>query len=228
MQADQLDEVWRRCEQALQAGGAVDLRELGFWRAVGRVKRDPDLIARYAEQIGRIDQHAFEAGARGVRLGLWSGTLALVAGALAGMGMIGSSAGWRGWRRDVALLGATGLLLATTHDLAHLVVGEVVGIRFSAWFLDGPTRLQPGLKTDYASYLRCPATGRAAMHAAGAVMTKIVPFALLPLSATGLGRSALLGLGLLQIATDLLFSTRQSDWKRVRRELRVAQALANR
>jgi hypothetical protein len=37
------------------------------------------------------------------------------------------------------------------------VAGRAAGIRFTGWFLDGPTRLQPGLKIDYASYLRTPA-----------------------------------------------------------------------
>src|SRR5439155_23826878 len=48
------------------------------------------------------------------------------------------------------------------------VAGVAAGIRFIGWFLDGPTRLQPGLKIDYASYLRTPARRRAWMHAAGA------------------------------------------------------------
>ena len=62
------------------------------------------------------------------------------------------------------------MLLGTTHDLAHLVVGRLVGIRFTHWFIDGPTRLQPGLKTDYASYLRTPPHARAWMHASGALI----------------------------------------------------------
>jgi hypothetical protein len=32
-----------------------------------------------------------------------------------------------------------------------------------------------------------------------------------------------LGIGVAQIGTDLLYSTRNSDWKRVRREVRIAQ-----
>ena len=40
-------------------------------------------------------------------------------------------------------------------------------------------RPQPGVKVDYASYLRVPARSRAWMHASGAIVTKIVPFALI-------------------------------------------------
>ena len=65
------------------------------------------------------------------------------------------------------------------------------------------------------------------MHAAGAVATKVVPFALLPLAR---GRRAatvaLVGIGATQLVTDVVFSTRQSDWKSFRREMRVARRLA--
>jgi hypothetical protein len=66
------------------------------------------------------------------------------------------------------------------------------------------------------------------MHASGAVVTKVVPFALLPLSIwlyedwpwlTWL----LIVVGMVQIVTDVLLSTKVSDWKKVRRELRAAR-----
>ena len=43
-----------RIEAAVDAGD-TDLRRLGFWRVVGLIKRDDELIERYAEQVGRID-----------------------------------------------------------------------------------------------------------------------------------------------------------------------------
>jgi len=66
------------------------------------------------------------------------------------------------------------------------------------------------------------------MHASGAITTKLVPFALLPV-ALGEGQpgwlaALLVVAGVGQIATDIAFSTRTSDWKKVRRELQAARA----
>lgn len=226
MDSERVEATLAACEQALASGGRVDLANLGFWRTVAAVKRHPAWIERYADRIGAIDRQAF---GRNVwpTFPLPLGTAALSAGALAGA-LLAAVSGRLGNRwKDPALLVGAGLLLGTTHDLGHLVVGRAVGIRFACWFLDGPTRLQPGLKTDYASYLRASPRGRAGMHAAGALFTKVVPFALLPLAAANRApvwtRLSLIAIGLLQIATDLLFSIHQSDWKRVRRELRVAR-----
>ena len=49
----QLDEI-----EAAVAGGRSDLGELGFWRLVGRIKRDPALVEAHADQVGRIDTAA--------------------------------------------------------------------------------------------------------------------------------------------------------------------------
>src|SRR5918996_1368624 len=100
---------------------------------------------------------------------------------------------------------------------------------------DGPFRIQPGIKVDYASYLRASPGARAWMHAAGAVASKIAPFAVF--AAVDLPHRAanydlfppwamwgVLGFGVLQIVTDVWWSTRKSDWKKVRRELRLARA----
>jgi hypothetical protein len=220
MRPDEVEQVVQRCEEALAAGTPVDLRALGFWRAVAVVKRDPTLVERYADRIGRIDRLAFERGVR-LRVPIAPGALVLSGGALLGLLLVAVASRLVGIQRDLALLGGAGLLLATTHDLAHLAVGRLVGIHFAWWFLDGPTRLQPGLKTDYTTYLHVAPRDRAGMHAAGALTTKIVPFLLLPLANGSRAQPVLLGIGLVQILTDVVFSTRQSDWKRVRRELRV-------
>jgi hypothetical protein len=68
------------------------------------------------------------------------------------------------------------------------------------------------------------------MHASGAIATKLVPFLVLALAsatdidAPGWAIAILWVLGIGQIVSDLLFSTRKSDWKKVRRELVVARA----
>jgi hypothetical protein len=108
------------------------------------------------------------------------------------------------------------------------VVGRLLGIRFTSYFASLPPPPLPGLKTDYATYLRASPITRVWMHASGAIATKLAPFLALALApASGAPRWAiavLLGLGILQIVTDVVFSTRASDWKKVRRELTVARA----
>jgi hypothetical protein len=108
-------------------------------------------------------------------------------------------------------------------------VGLAFGIRPTGYFLKGATA-PPGLKVDYASYLRASAERRAWMHASGAIASKVVPFLVLALVAiVGIDAPSwtivvlwIIGIG--QLVTDLLFSTKRSDWKKVRRELAVARA----
>ena len=124
-------------------------------------------------------------------------------------------------------LGGFGALVVTTHSLSHWVVGRALGMRFTHYFVGGPPPPRPGLKIDYASYLRAEPAARAVMHASGAVVTKLVPFALVPVARAG-GQPrwvvwTLLAAGAGQIVTDAVFSTRSSDWMKVRRELRAAK-----
>lgn len=231
-----LDEIERRVE-----AGETDLGALGFWKVVGAIKRDPERAA-YAEQVGRIDRAAFEAR-KAPLFPVWLGNAALFVATLAALavveiglrladGRFGGSAqpDWGG----ALIVAAAGGLSASVHAPAHWFAGRWVGMRFTRYFLDGPLRIQPGIKTDYASYLRADASKRAAMHAAGALASKVAPFAvfgwvytfhwqrgwsLLPSWSIW----ALLALGLGQIVTDVIWSTRRSDWKKVRRELRVAR-----
>src|SRR5678815_3843937 len=73
---------FERIEAAVDAG-QTDLRALGFWRLLARVKADPVLAHHWAEQAGRIDRKAFEARAR-LRVPVWFGNAVLVVGALVG------------------------------------------------------------------------------------------------------------------------------------------------
>ena len=88
-------------------------------------------------------------------------------------------------------------------------------------------RRGPGLKTDYATYLRVPARRRAWFHASGAIATKIAPFLVLAIAplvdAPGWAVVAVLVLAIFQIVTDVLFSTKVSDWKKFRREMAFAR-----
>ena len=47
--------------EAAVAAGDTDLAALGFWRVIGRIKRDPAAAVRFADQAGHIDTAAFRA-----------------------------------------------------------------------------------------------------------------------------------------------------------------------
>jgi hypothetical protein len=222
----QIEAILAACERALERDGRLDLRRLSFWRAVGAIKRERTLIERYADRVGAIDRRAFEQ-AVSPTLPMPLGTAILGAGAATGVAIVGAACILQRRWRGVTVLAGTAVLLGTTHDLAHLVVGQLVGIRFTHWFVDGPTRLQPGLKTDYASYLRTPPRARAWMHASGAVVTKTIPFAVLALRSGDppWARWALVAIGGVQILTDVFFSRHHADWKRFFREMAVARAV---
>lgn len=211
-------------ESALAAGRRLD--GTGFWKAVAAVKRDPALVEAHAERIGRIDRAAFERWAL-LALPAATGTALMVAGTAAGLLLVlwgyYVEAPWNG----LLLLAGTVITMVTTHGLAHLVVGRMGGMRFTHWFVGTIRRPQPGVKVDYESYLRVPARRRAWMHASGAVVTKAVPFlALGPafvMPAPWWATALLLVVGVVQIATDALWSVKASDWKKYRREMEVAR-----
>ena len=218
-----------RIESAVD-GGDTDLRRLGFWRVVALVKRADELIERYAEKVGRIDAKAFRAGVR-FRLPVWVGiTLMLIAVVVGIVAIVLAvrAAGSDDITVGLELMVAAAAWAAGLHSLTHYVVGRVVGIRFTDLFVAFPPPPLPGLKTDYASYVRASPIDRAWMHASGAIATKLAPFIALAFApaarAPGWAVAILLGLGIFQIVTDLLFSTKASDWKKVRRELAVARS----
>ena len=178
--------------------------------------------------MGRIDRKLFEARVR-PRFPVWYGNTVLLVGVLVSGAAMGYGVACDNPTVSGALLLGSGVALSISiHDLAHWVIGRLVGISFLCYFLDGPARVQPGLKTDYATYLRTPPAARATMHAAGAVASKIAP--LIPLGLLLAARApawtawALAGFALLQLFTDVTFSVKRSDWARVRRELLVARA----
>jgi len=218
---------FERIEAEVDAGNP-DLRALGFWRLLAKVKADPVLSIHWADQAGRIDRKAFETRVR-PRFPVWLGNLALLVGALAGAWVL-----WIALRSDDELVASLALLVAAAawsvavHSPTHWLVGRIVGIRFIAYFFGGPFPPRPGVKTDYASYLRASPVARAWMHGSGAVATKLAPFIVLAFwpatEAPAWAALALVALGVFQIVTDVLLSTKSSDWKKARRELRVAHA----
>ncbi|MDP9494306.1 MAG: hypothetical protein M3P87_03610 [Actinomycetota bacterium] len=225
MDDSEITETLRVAESAVKAGDP--LGPTGFWRAVAAVKADPALIAAHADRIGVIDSTAFRNWAM-ITVPLWIGNLVMIGGTLLGLALITWAYTLGGNVGGLAFVLGFGSILVTTHSLGHLVVGGLMGIRFTRWFIGNLRRPQPGVKVDYASYLRVPAQSRAWMHAAGALVTKIVPFALIGAAlAADVPSWVVAGLvvvGIGQIITDLLWSTKASDWKKYRREMRFAHS----
>ncbi len=197
----------------------------GFWKAVAAVKRSAQLVEEFAPTIAELDRKAFRRWALftvSARLGTTVAAAATVFGLVVTWLGSGASAPWNG----MLILAGMWVVLMATHGLAHIAVGQMLGIRFTHWFIGTIIRPQPGVKTDYASYLAASPRRRAWMHASGAIVSKVVPFAYLPVASSA-GAEAwvtwlLIGVGVLSILTDIAWSTKFSDWKKFRRELAYA------
>jgi hypothetical protein len=222
-----LEEAFARIRAAVEAGD-TDLSSLGFWRLLKQVKADPSLSERWADAAGAIDRAAFETRVR-PRFPIWFGNLVLLAGTAFGIAAV--MVALRATDRTVAgiaLVVAGGTWTVSLHCLAHWIVGRLVGIRFTSYFFGGPPPPRPGLKTDYATYLRAEPGARAWMHASGALASKAAPFlalAFYPASNAPVWAAwVLIGIGVFTIITDVLFSRTSSDWKKVIRERNIARA----
>jgi hypothetical protein len=226
MERAEVERVLSSAEQTLAKGERVDLRRLGFWRAVEAVKARHEWIEVYADRISTIDRQVFRRDTW-IAVPLKPGLAALATGTLIGLALVSGAFFTPPPINGLMILGGAGVLLAATHDLAHWAVGRAIGIHFIELFIARPSRPQPGIKIDYGAYLRAPARARAWMHASGALVTKAIPFALIPVAvAARLSRwvaVVLALLGVAQIVTDVLFSTKTSDWKRFIREMRNAR-----
>jgi hypothetical protein len=222
----QIDAILTMSEAALASGQRVDLAPIGFWKAVTSVKKQPDLVEAFGDRIGRIDREAFERWAL-LKLPAATGTVISIVATAGGLALIGWAYSLDQAAQGIALLIGTGVVLTATHSLAHWAVAEAMGMKVIYWFVGAIRRPQPGVKIDYATYLRTPPHRRAWMHASGAIVTKLVPLISLgagwAMGAPGWAMVLLAVLAAGQIVTDLLWSTRASDWKRFKREMAFAK-----
>jgi hypothetical protein len=223
MDQSEIGHALESAEAAVASGSG--LAGTGFWPAVAAVKSNPELVGKFADRIATIDRQAFEAWAL-VTVPVALGTSIMTLGTVFGLVLVWMAYSAGETAAGLLLLAGTGVTLVTTHGLAHLVVGRVFGMRFTHWFVGRVSRPQPGVKVDYASYLAAPARSRAWMHASGAVVTKAIPFfALGPalvISVPWWATSLLVAIGVVEIVTDVVWSTKASDWKKFRREMRFA------
>lgn len=221
MDPEEIDQALTAIEKQIDAGDIPDLGQTGFWRTVRALKTDPSVVDRFAGRIGEIDHTVFAAWAR-VTIPIRVGTGLAILGAVIGISLVAASSMLPQWNGIVFLAG-TGVMIGTTHGLGHIAAGYFGGIRFTSWFV-GRGRPQPGVKTEYASYLEASPRARAWMHASGAIVTKAIPFLLLPVAmlttAIPIWVSVILViLGIAQIITDIVWSTKSSDWAKFRREI---------
>ena len=225
MDAREIERTLDEAERLLGRGAPIDLRRLGFWRAVAAVKREPKYVERHADRIAEIDRDAFRRRMP-LRFPAALGVAVLMLGSLFGLVVLWLAAAFQPPTKELLVLVGMGAVIVCTHGLAHVIYGTLVGIRFTDWFFDVPFRPQPGFKTDYATYLRAPAAARAWMHASGAIVSKIVPFAVVPYAASincaAWAILVLVAAGIVTIVIDVVFSVRASDWKRFKREMRLA------
>ncbi len=136
--------------------------------------------------------------------------------------------------RFILYLISWGCLVFFPHDLAHFIVGRLVGVRFSYYFLgkSSVTKLKmpllgaiaarvpvPTLKIERCSLRSVSRGGRTAMFASGAVASMILPFFAatasighisMPLSA------ALLLISLANVGFDIYYSPKVGDISRAK------------
>lgn len=213
-----------RAEDALRSGKSLE--RTGFWKAVSTLRRDRQLAREFGARVAAVDKRAFESSVR-LRVPENAGVFLLVAGTAGGVVAIVVSSMLSGLWRPLVFLAGFGALDIAPHSLTHWLVGRLVGMKFTHFFLGGPPPPRPGAKVDYESYLAVSPRRRALMHASGAIVTKIAPFAVAPvalrLEMPTWVFAVLLIIGVVQVATDVALSRKTSDWKKVLRELRAAR-----
>ncbi len=197
----------------------------GFWKVVAAAKTDTQLRTEFGDRIASIDTEAFRRWAL-LTVPFPLGTAAAIFGTAIGLLLAALSYNTPDPSNGVLLLAGMGVLLVATHGLAHLLVGRLVGIRFTHWFIGTMGRPQPGVKTDYVTYLGAGARQRAWMHASGAIVSKVIPFVLIPVGLNAgvpsWATTLLVVVGVASVLTDAVWSTKFSDWKKFRREMALA------
>lgn len=214
--AEMLDAMEREVDRG-------SLKLLGFWKLVAEIKKDPELSQKFADQVGRIDRKVFEKKVW-FKVNIWFGHATEIMGTILGAALI-----WMSFAhaselvRSMSLVAASVILSAAVHPLAHYAVGRLYGINFLYYFPDGPAKIEPTLKIDYASYLRAHPKHRAVMHLAGPTATVFAALVCLIVGLTAeiaqWAKILLLLYFLFMLATDVFLSPKAGDIKRVKREI---------
>ena len=193
--------------------GEAQPRGRGALRRAGRPDRRGRVPPGRAAAVARVARQRRADGRRA-----WRGSLAIVFALHVSSSLL----------KGLALVAAGVLWSVCSHSLAHWLVGRLVGIRFTDYFIGGPPPPRPGSE-DRLRDLPAHA-GRAARVDArqrrhrdeGRARSCRCCSGARPARPCG-ARWSLLAIGAVQIVTDLLFSVRSSDWKKVLRERAVAR-----
>lgn len=168
MDEGEVEGIIEKVEKQISEGSFEAAKKQGFWKAVGLVKKDRVLAERFGSSIGKIDKALFESKT-GAKLSYTTGTLIMLAAAVFGfallyLGSIASGA----WSAAYFLASAL-ILMTALHPISHIIAARLFRIKFHFYFLNGPMRIEPTLKTDYESYVKASSNGRALFHLAGAL-----------------------------------------------------------
>ncbi len=175
-QGDEIQKTLDTIEKQVKNGN-YNLKELGFWKIVSKVKKDASLIEKHADQIGRIDQKVFREKAL-LPVDVKIGHILEIIGAVFGVALIYYAYKSSGTAMGISFIISTLILMVALHPLSHYAVGNHFKIKFTFYFLDGPAMIEPTLKTDYASYLKAAPKYRTIMHAAGPIVATLTPLAI--------------------------------------------------
>lgn len=178
MEEDKVEELLGRLESEIEKVDPEGLRNLGFWKMVRAAKKDPALAKGYGERIGRIDRLVFEKKTN-IKLGYQVGTFIALSGALLGILFLYMAIIQEGSVSTLFYIASSLVLMTALHPLAHSFVGRLTGIGFHFYFLNGPMRIEPTLKIDYATYLKASPLKRVLFHLAGSLNSALVTFIVL-------------------------------------------------
>jgi hypothetical protein len=119
------------------------------------------------------------------------------------------------------------LMLVVTHTLAHMALAKLYGIKISKVYLGGMVKLQPTVVAEYSSYFTVSPEKRKNYHAIGAYVTILTSLIILLISFIFYVHlsvkiiSIIVFIGIL--ITDIFFSSKYSDLKRARREIKIKE-----
>jgi len=156
-------------EQAVKEKRA-SMRE--FYALVKEIRKEPGAISTYAGRLGEINRLIFFSEHRfRVPMVLGTGIELLVFFLAAGLGSATILQ-----ENSLAIVVAQVLTVSTLHPLAHVLAGKSLGMGFLGYYFNGPMKIEPGVKVDYASFLVRTSKERAFFFFAGVLGTLIPAF----------------------------------------------------
>lgn len=190
--------------------------QAAFLDIVKRIKKERINDDELLEKIETISMNRFKERVS-FTMGVTSGNLlesALTIVAVALVFWVNST-----WMLYVVVL----VLMATLHPLSHYLIGRLVGIRFTHYYLNGPARIEPTLRIDNFSYLKISGKKRAMMHVSGVIGTVMAPLFVCGIAiytgANDVGMNLFIFF-LLLIVFELLTSMKIGDLMKAKREYR--------